>query len=57
LYQQNNQVDSQKQKWDAMTITYMGNVNEIVLGGGGKVSGFTGDGGESRKQKPSTTVG
>jgi hypothetical protein len=38
--------------WESMRITYLGNVAEIVQGGGGKLTAVGGDPGEMRKQIP-----
>lgn len=35
-----------------MQVTYLGNVAEIVQGGGGKLTAVGGDPGETRKQIP-----
>ena len=38
-----------KQPWVEMKISYVGNVSEILQGGGGKLSVSGGDTGDSRK--------
>ncbi|HEY8775593.1 MAG TPA: hypothetical protein VIM33_03815 [Gaiellaceae bacterium] len=38
--------------WESMQVTYLGNVAEIVQGGGGKLTAVGGDPGETRKQIP-----
>jgi hypothetical protein len=38
--------------WESMRVTYLGNVAEIVQGGGGKLTAAGGDPGEMRKQIP-----
>jgi hypothetical protein len=42
-------MESKKQSWEPMQLTYVGHVAEIVQGGGGKLSGTGGDPGDSRK--------
>jgi hypothetical protein len=37
--------------WEPMTVTYVGNVGEVLLQGGGKLSPCNGDPGEPRKPK------
>jgi hypothetical protein len=44
-------MESTKQPWEPMQLTYVGHVAEIVQSGGGKLSTTGGDTGEPRKQK------
>ena len=48
-----NKVDkrSKKQIYEVMRFTYVGNISEVVKGGGGKLSLAGGDPGEGRKQQ------
>jgi hypothetical protein len=39
-----------KQSWEPLKLIYVGNVVELVRGGGGKLSMSGGDPGENRKQ-------
>ena len=41
-----------KRRWEPMRLTYVANVSEIVLGGGGKVSLPPGDPGEPSSGPP-----
>jgi hypothetical protein len=45
-------MESTKQPWEPMQLTYVGHVAEIVKGGMGKLSTTGGDTGEPRKEKP-----
>jgi hypothetical protein len=45
----------QKEQWQSMKIDYVGNVGELVLSGGGKITAPTQDPGEPRK--PPSMVG
>lgn len=40
-----------KQTWEPMTLTHVGQIGEIVQGGGGKLSMVGGDPGDVRKPK------
>jgi hypothetical protein len=40
---------SEKRKWEPMRLRYVGNVREVLRGGGGKLSTVGGDTGDSRK--------
>jgi hypothetical protein len=40
-----------RQGWAPMTLTYLGNVHELLQGGGGKLSPFAADSGDVRKPK------
>ena len=42
-----------KKTWEMPKLTRVGSINEVVLGGGGKLSLTGGDPGESRKEKGS----
>jgi len=42
-----------KQAWEAPTLSYIGDVDDVVQGGGGKVSVTNSDPGEPRKVRPS----
>jgi hypothetical protein len=39
-----------KQTWETMELMYVGNVSEVVLGGGGKLSTVSGDPGEPQRK-------
>ena len=39
----------QEQKWEPMRLTLLGNVGDVVRGGGGKLTPMTADPGEPRK--------
>jgi hypothetical protein len=41
-----------RQPWEPMQVTYLGNVAEVVRQGGGKITILTGDPGEPRKVPP-----
>ena len=43
---------TEKAPWEPMTITFIGQVSEIIHGGKGKLSLTGGDPGEARKEKP-----
>jgi hypothetical protein len=38
-----------RESWITMTLTYLGNVHELLTGGGGKLSPQPGDSGDIRK--------
>jgi hypothetical protein len=38
--------------WETMSLTFVGEIDEVLLGGGGKLSVTGGDPGEPRKEKP-----
>jgi hypothetical protein len=38
--------------WTKMELSYLGRVDQVLLGGGGKLSTTGGDPGEPRKEKP-----
>ncbi len=40
-------------RWEPMALTLVGSVQDVVLGGGGKLSRAGGDPGETRKEKAS----
>jgi hypothetical protein len=40
---------SEKRKWEPMRLRYVGNVREVLRGGGGKLSTVGGDPGDFRK--------
>ena len=42
----------QKKAWEPPTLSYVGDVEEVVQGGGGKLSVTSGDPGETKKQQP-----
>lgn len=42
-------MESTKQPWEPMQLTYVGDVAEIIQGGGGKLSTTGGDPGDKRK--------
>ena len=42
----------EKQAWEPMNLSYHGQVNQIILQGGGKNSPAPTDPGETRKEKP-----
>ena len=44
-------MESTKQPWEPMQLTYVGHVAEIVQGGGGKLSIMGGDPGDAGKEK------
>jgi hypothetical protein len=44
---------AQKKPWQAPTLSYMGDVEDVVQGGEGKVSVTNADPGEPRKTRPS----
>jgi hypothetical protein len=44
-----------KRRWEAMTLTDLGNIRSVIQGGGGKLSIVGGDPGENRKPSGSTT--
>ena len=41
----------EKEKWETMKLTYIGNISEVIKTGGGKLSIAGGDPGEGKKQK------
>jgi len=43
------QSKDQKQPWEPMELRSVGQVSEVVEGGGGKLSPTTGDSGDNRK--------
>jgi hypothetical protein len=45
-------MESKKQPWEPMQLTYVGHAAEIIQGGMGKLSTTGGDTGEPRKEKP-----
>ena len=45
-------INETSQQWQPMRITYVGNVDEVVQGGGGKLSSPTGDPGEPLRKPP-----
>jgi hypothetical protein len=40
---------SAKRKWEPMRLRYVGNVRDVLRGGGGKLSPTGGDSGDARK--------
>ncbi len=42
-----------KQPWQEMELTYLGDAAELIQSGGGKLTPVGGDPGEHRKQTPS----
>ncbi len=44
-----------KKEWQTPRIEVLGDITEVVLGGGGKLSITGGDTGENRKEKPHQT--
>jgi hypothetical protein len=44
---------SQSSSWQPMALTYVGDIGEVLHGGGGKLSPVAVDPGEHRKTKPS----
>ena len=44
-------MESTKQPWEPMQLTYVGHVADIVRSGGGKLSAMGGDPGDVRKEK------
>lgn len=44
-------MESTKQPWEPMQLTYVGHVAEIVQGGGGKFTRTGGDPGDPRKEQ------
>lgn len=45
----NSHAVAAKETWEPPRLTYLGHINEIVQGGGGKLSPTAGDPGDSRK--------
>ena len=41
--------DRKKRRWEAMTLTELGDIRSVIQGGGGKLSVMGGDPGENRK--------
>ncbi len=44
-----------KSSWEPMTLRHLGQIGQVIQGGGGKFTFIGGDPGESRKQKPSAS--
>lgn len=42
---------TRRQHWESMTLKYVGNVHELLRGGGGKLSPVTADTGDVRKPR------
>lgn len=42
----------EKQSWQKMELSYLGDAAELIQGGGGKLTPVGGDPGEHRKQQP-----
>jgi hypothetical protein len=55
IFKPGGTMESTKQPWKPMKLTYVGHVAEIVKGGRGKLSRVGGDPGEIRKDTESET--
>lgn len=42
-------MEDRKERWESMKMTYVGNIRDVVQGGGGKTVIATGDPGDSLK--------
>jgi hypothetical protein len=57
MMQEINTNQIEKQPWEPMVMTYHGQVNQIILQGGGKNSPAPTDPGEDRKVRPPNPEG
>ena len=53
MQKEREQKVDQKKAWESPKLAYLGDVEELVQGGGGKVSITSADPGEPKKTRPS----